>query len=411
MLYPEQWPTISDRLTADHFYDVRHRAIWGAMGTAWKLHGSFDITTLATVLGPNTVMAGGLSYLSSVSDHVTAMGASYYAAIVEDAYRRRSIYLATEQIRDSVGSAQCVTEALTALIDTARKMEEQHTAACNTSLRSALQEVFKHIEDCQRGRTGQIETGLARLDEALLISPPDLVVLAARPGQGKTALAMNISRNVLETGRAVGFVSLEMGRDQLLLRWLSMLSGVSVDRMRRRSGIQDHDYSTLTNAATRMTTWNLQIEDGVDKSIADIRQIARTWKQKHAIELLVVDYFQLLSGGDGKFSSREQEMAHCSRQLKALAKELHLPVLLLCQMNRELERRRTSKNPYPRPTMADLRETGQLEQDADIITFLHNDDEESDEDVSLIIAKQRQGRSGIDVPLRFVHHNQRFESA
>lgn len=409
MLYPDQWSSVADQLTVEHFHDPRHQAIWGAMMQAWPRHRTLDVVTLVTTLGGNVAAAGGLSYLSAISDHITAMGASYYVPLVVDAYQRRCMFLATEQMRNDVAACSSSAAALTLLVETARRQEEQHKPVAEPSMREALRETFRVIEACQAGQSGQIQTGLDKLDEALVMMPPDLVLMAARPGCGKTAMAMNIARHMLTLGRPVGFISLEMSRSQLLMRWISMMTGISVDRMRRKDGIYDNDFPRLTDAAQQMAGWSLHIEDGTDKTIADIRQVARGWRQQHGIELLVVDYFQLLAGGDG-FNSREQEMAHCSRQLKSLCKELGIPALVLCQMNRELERRRSSKNPNPRPTMADLRETGQLEQDADIITFLHSDDDDPDS-VSLIIAKQRQGRSGVDVPLRFARHSQRFETA
>lgn len=410
MLYPEQYPAIADRLTADHFYDHRHRAVWLAMGGEWKQRGGFNPVTLADSMSREALSAcGGVAYLTLLADHLTTIGASYYVPLVEDAYRRRCLCFATEQVLSDVAASNTAMEALTYLVEATRREEERLQLNADPSMRDALGDMFRLLEACQMGQSGQVETGLKDVDETLVIMPPDLVLLAARPGCGKTAFAMNVAKHMLSLGKPVGYVSLEMGRTQLLMRWMSMLSGVPVDRMRRRNGLEVWELPKLTEIAQEMLAWPLHIEDGTDKTITDIRAIARTWRQKHGIELLIVDYFQLLSGGDGH-NSREQEMAHCSRQLKSLCKEIGIPSLVLCQMNREMERRRNSKNPNPRPSMSDLRETGQLEQDADIITFLHRDDDDSDA-VSLIIAKQRQGKSGLDVPLRFVRHNQRFETA
>ena len=402
LLQPEHWPELSDRLTPEHFYDFRHQYVWRAMAAAHREHGSIDLGTVVTVAAQWIDNLGGLPYVTELSDHVTAIGPTYYAGLVEDAFRRRSVWLATARVHHDVTSALTASHALDLLTQAAEE-EANRAPAEPQTMHTILGATWDAIKEYQYGAAGLVKSGLAQLDKLLVVLPPDLVVLAARPGQGKTAFALQWARHLLSEGGRVGFVSLEMASTQLAMRWLSSMSGVSTADMRRERGIDVSRYDSLTRATERMAGWDLCLDDSAEQTIGEIRAQVRQWHRAKPLNLLIVDYFQLLSGV-GEYHSRENELADCSRQLKALAKELSIPVLLLCQMNRGIEKRVSRSNPNPRPTKADLRETGQLEQDADAILFLHEEDGQE----MVLIDKQRQGQAPAEAHIRFDRTRQIF---
>lgn len=358
---------------------------------------------LVGVIGERMDLVGGLPYLSSLSDCVTTMGMNYYVPLLQNFYRRRCMYHGAEQLLNQVLETYSADESLQKLTEFAQQ-EQERAETKEHNMHETLKSTFALVEACQRGVAGQVSTGIPSLDSKLIMMPPDLVLLAARPSVGKTAFALWVSRCLLEQGGRVAFFSLEMSKEQLTMRWLSMLSGVSTETMLRRDGFKQQIAAVdkLQHAAQQMVEWGLEVHDGGDTTIADVRAQARAWHQQEPLSLVVVDYFQLLSaaGYDGR---REQELAFCSRQLKALAKELNVPVLALCQMNRAIEARENSKNPNPRPKKSDLRETGQLEQDADVIMFLHPED-----GLLALIEKQRMGKAPAEARLHFHAATQRF---
>lgn len=402
LLQPEHWPELSDRLTTEHFYDHRHQFVWRAIAAAEREHGTIDLVSLVTVAGKWIDSLGGLAYVASLSDHITTLGPTYYARLVEDAYRRRSVWRTAYRVHENASSSLSASHALDLLTQAAEE-EANRAPAEPQTMHKILGDTWDAIREYQYGAAGLVKSGLAQLDELLVVLPPDLVVLAARPGQGKTAFALQWARHLLSEGGRVGFVSLEMASTQLAMRWISSLSGVSTSDMRRQRGIDVSRYDSLTRATEQMRGWDLCLDDSAEQTIGEIRAQVRQWHRKKPLNLLIVDYFQLLSGV-GEYHSRENELADCSRQLKALAKELSIPVLLLCQMNRGIEKRVSRANPNPRPTKADLRETGQLEQDADAILFLHEEDGQE----MILVDKQRQGQAPAEAYIRFDRTRQIF---
>lgn len=378
------------------------------MGPVFDEHGNLDVTTIVFALKGHLPYVGGLAYLDSISSRFpTTSMPGYHAGLIEDAYRQRCIYFAAESVREEAANATNSTLALGALLDAA-KQEEERAQIKDESLRAALKETISLIEQCQLGQAGRILTGIDKVDDKLAIMPPDFLLMAGRPGTGKTAAALGTAEAMCEAGDAVGYVSLEMEKSQLIMRLLARRSGVPTDKMRREHSIDSSGFAKLAHAAEMISKWPLHLDDSSGMTVEKLRVLARGWKRKHDIKLLIVDYFGLLSA-EGKWGSREEELAHCSKQLKKLCKDLQIPIWCLVQMNRSIEQRASNKNPNPRPTKSDLRDTGQLEQDADIILFLWKPDPDDDSAVTWIIDKQRQGQAPWDLNLRFNKKRQIFK--
>lgn len=401
------YPELRDRLTSEHFYDPRHQHMWGQLGHIYDEHGNLDISTVVFGLKSHLEYVGGLAYLDDISNRFPATSMpGYHAGLIEDAYRQRCIYFTAEAVRDESALATNSTHALGLLLDAA-KQEEERAVVKDESLKTSLNETMELIVKCQRGQAGRVHTGIEKVDEKLILMPPDFLLLAGRPSTGKTAASLGVAEALCEAGKGVGLVSLEMEKSQLLMRMLARISGVPTDQMRREHGIPDEGFSKLAHAAETMYKWPLYIDDSSGMTVEQLRVLARGWKRKHDIKLLIIDYFGLLNA-EGKWGSREEELAHCSKQLKKLCKDLEIPIWCLVQMNRSIEQRATNKNPNPRPNKADLRDTGQLEQDADAILFLWKPDPDDDNAVTWIIDKQRQGQAPWDINLRFNKQRQTF---
>jgi replicative DNA helicase len=256
-----------------------------------------------------------------------------------------------------------------------------------------------------------VATGFADLDEKTSgFQPSDLIIIAGRPSMGKTAFCLNIAQHAATVEKVPTVVfSLEMSKEQLALRMLC--SEARIDNHKLRSGhIAENEWGKLTMAAGRLSEASLFIDDTPGMSVFEMRAKARRLKAEHGLGMIIIDYMQLMSGSKSRADSREQEISEISRSLKALAKELNVPVLALSQLNRRLEDRTDKK-----PQMSDLRESGAIEQDADVILFIyreevyHRDSEEAKGKAEVIIGKQRNGPIG-DIPLTFINEYTRFET-
>jgi replicative DNA helicase len=287
-----------------------------------------------------------------------------------------------------------------------------------TGLRELLEKTWKHVETLEERKeliTG-VPTGYHQLDELTSgLQPSDLVILACRPGMGKTSLALNIGQYAsIKEGKTVGVFSLEMASDQLVMRLLC--GEARVDSHRVRSGyLSSDDWQDLAKAMSRLSEAKIFIDDTPAMSIIEMRSKSRRLKSEHGLDLLIIDYMQLMSGTTGRpqrFENRQQEISAISRALKALAKELSVPVLALSQLSRAPEQRRGDH----RPQLSDLRESGSIEQDADVVLFVFREDlyrkDEEEEDTGIaevIIGKQRNGPTGV-VKLAFIDQWTRFEN-
>lgn len=403
------------------FYDLRHQTIFKAMADMDERRMAIDVITLQQFLKDKQVLeqVGGIAYLSVLPDVVSsAANLSYYLDIViEKAMLRHMIHTATEvvgRIYDFEGDvAQLMDETerrVLAVRDFVGKSEYK-------SVREAVKRVINRIEDLHT-KPNQIlglTTGLADLDKQISgLVAGSMIVVAARPSQGKTSLCMNIVEHVcIDLGLPVGVFSLETSIDNLVMRMLCSRSRVNARNI-RDGFLAERDFPKLTGAAGKIAASNLFIDDASGLSIMELRARARRMHQQHGIKLLVIDYLQLLIAtmNGRRIDKREREVAEISSGIKALGKELGIPILAISQISREVDK---SKR---KPTMADLRESGALEQDADVIGLLHKTDREEDGydeceaavAMDLLIAKNKDGQTG-PVKLTFLKSYTRFESA
>lgn len=381
------------------FYREAHRKIFSAMLQLYERNEPVDLITLSEVLKKNGDFesVGGLEYLNNLVNSVaTAANISYYAQIIkEKSLLRKLIQRATAIINEGYEIAGDINDFLDRAERLIFEISEDRVRPSFFSLKDILKSSFKTIEKLYEKRqliTG-VPTGFTKLDELTSgLQPSDLIIVAGRPSMGKTAFALNISQYAaIEAGVTTAIFSLEMAKEQLALRMLC--SKAKVDAHRLRGGfLSESDWPKLTRAAGLLSEAPIFIDDTPAISVLEMRAKARRLKAEHNLGLIVVDYLQLMRGRSDS-ETREQEISDISRSLKALAKELNIPVLALSQLNRRVEDRGDK-----RPQLADLRESGAIEQDADVIIFLYRDevynrseDNPNKGKAEIIIGKQRNG--------------------
>ena len=408
--------SIYTELKAEDFYHPAHRVLYRAMVTVGDAGTPVDIHTLVDHLERNQLLeeVGGRVAVAEISDYdVTAANILHHARIVRDrAMRRRVIQTATSIVEMSYDADDSSDRILDNAESKIFEISRETARVTFRSLRDEMQGAFDYVEALM-GRGGQltgVPTGFRELDEKTGgLQPGDLVVLAARPSMGKTALALNIARNAAVLHRKkVAVFSLEMTAQALVLRVLAAEAELDVSRFRSGYiGVDDH--RKLQQAASRLGTAELWIDDSGTITILEMKAKCRRAKANQGLDLLILDYLQL-ANSDRRTERREQEISEISRGLKSLAKELDIPVLALSQLNRGPEAR-TGRD--KRPLLADLRESGAIEQDADAIFFIYRDEIYNREDESvrglaeLIIAKQRNGPVGT-IELTFQSRYTRF---
>lgn len=386
-------------LSASDFYREAHRKIFSAMLQLYERNEPVDLITLSEILKKKDELeaVGGLEYLNQlVSSVPTAANISYYANIVkEKSLLRKIIHRATEIINEGYGNSRDINEFLDRAERLIFEISEDRVRPSFFPLKDILKTSFKTIEKLYEKRqliTG-VPTGFTKLDELTSgLQPSDLIIVAGRPSMGKTTFALNITQHAaIEAGITSAIFSLEMAKEQLALRMLC--SEAKVDAHRLRGGfLSESDWPKLTRAAGILSEAPIFIDDTPAISVLEMRAKARRLKAEHNLGLIVVDYLQLMRGRADS-ETREQEISDISRSLKALAKELNIPVVALSQLNRRVEDRGDK-----RPQLADLRESGAIEQDADVIIFLYRDEvyNRSDDNphkgkAEIIIGKQRNG--------------------
>ena len=389
-------------LKAEDFYREAHRVIFEVIVHLSNKGEPIDIITVSEELTRRNMLdkVGGIPYLTALANAVpTAANIEYYARIVGEKSLLRSIITVASNI---ISMGYEGAEEVNVIMDEAEKQIFQVTQRRNTkgfvSLRNILIETFERIEmlyESKGGVTG-LPTGFTDLNRMTAgLQPSDLIILAARPSMGKTTFALNIAQSAaVEQKIPVIVFSLEMSKEQLALKLLCSEAGV--DNQRIRTGtLMDCDWPRLSHALGSLSEAAMFIDDTPGVTALDIRAKARRIKAEHGLGLIVIDYLQLMqSNGKGRSENRQQEVSDISRTLKSLARELHVPVVALSQLSRAVEQR-TDK----RPNLSDLRESGSLEQDADLVAFLYREDyynPETDKKniTELIIAKQRNGPVG-----------------
>ncbi|QQS19548.1 replicative DNA helicase [Candidatus Saccharibacteria bacterium] len=409
---------IADRITPDDFFDARHARIYEALRALYEKRSAIDVLTLADQLKGNGFleMVGGSSYLTELTNFVpTAAHVEQYADIVAQKALRRRLISASAEMAD-LGRDE--SKALQELIEEAEArlfaVSQQHVKQSVVSLESVLADSFERLDDLHKDKNKLrgVPSGYRDLDNILAgFQRSDLFIIAARPSMGKTAFVLNLAHKVATLAKeSVLIFSLEMSKEQLVDRLLAMESGV--DAWALRTGkLTDDDFERLGEAMGTLSEAKIFIDDSPGITVSDLRTKSRREAHTQKLGLIVVDYLQLMSGG-GKYSNegnRVQEISEISRGLKGIARELNVPVIALSQLSRSVE----SRNPKI-PQLSDLRESGSIEQDADVVAFLYREDYYEPESerkniMDVLIKKHRNGPTG-GVELYFDREKQRIRS-
>ncbi len=405
----------AETLRAEDFYSSANADVFRTVCELFDERKDIDIVVLTEELKKRELLdkVGGSGYLMALFDAVpTAANVGHYIEIVrEKSLRRRLIKAATEIVSRSHDDGVDLEELLDEAEKSVFEVTESHTTSDAVSMRDVLRETFSRIEQMERregGLTG-LSTGFYDLDELTSgLQDSEMIVVAARPSMGKTSLALNICEHVaLVESKACLIFSLEMSANQLVQNMLCSYARLDAHRM-RRGMLADNEWADLTLAFGALSEAPIFIDDGAGLSLREIRARARRLKAREDIRLIVVDYLQLMESTGRRRDSREQEIAEVSRGMKALARELRVPVIAISQLNRSVEGREGH-----RPRMSDLRESGSIEQDADVVILLHRPDYYDENDrpgiAELILAKQRNGPTG-RVDLVFRRECMRFEN-
>jgi len=400
-LDPQALITASEILLADDFYHNAHKKIFETMLRLSDQGKAIDVVTVTEELSAKKEIedVGGLSYLLELANAVpTAANVAHYAKIVEEkALLRRLIRVATKIVEDGY-TREDEVEAL--LGEAEKKMMEvanRKNAGDFKHVKDVLVETFDNIEQLQsrKGDVTGIPTGFRDLDSITAgFQRNDLIIVAARPSVGKTAFALNVAQSVAVQAREnVAIFSLEMGAEQLVMRMLCAEGNIDAQVL-RTGALNTEDWGKLTMAMGSLSNSGIFIDDTPGVRINEIRAKCRRLAQEHGLGMILIDYLQLIQGSGKPGENRQQEVSEISRSLKGLARELKVPVIALSQLSRGVEQRQDK-----RPMMSDLRESGSIEQDADIVAFLYRDDyydkeSESKNMIEIIIAKQRNGPTG-----------------
>lgn len=406
--------TVEEVLQPKDFYLPGHQSIYQAMAELAKSNKRIDMITLQDTLQKEGQLesVGDITYLIELQENIPSFGMlEQHVAIIRTKSILRdlisssldiitSCYAQNEQDIDHV-----IDEAEKKIFHIVHNRSQQNFVQLNIWLKRTFQHLSS-IKSSKKGVTG-VTSDFKTLDKFTSgFQPGDLIILAARPSMGKTSFALNVAINAAKQGQGVGVFSLEMSAEQLTLRLLSTESGIDHQKIRNAT-ISSEEWIELTHVAAELGEMKLYIDDAPGLNIMELRAKARKLKAQHDVSMLVVDYLQLLTSAR-RHENRHLEVSEISRFLKALAKELAIPIIALSQLSRAVDSR-TDK----RPMLSDLRESGAIEQDADVIMFLYRDvvynqETETPELSELIIGKQRNGPTGT-VPLRFVRELTKFE--
>jgi len=414
-LEPQALITAAELLMPEDFYRMAHEKIFQTMIILSDKGQAIDVVTVTEELSAKKELedVGGISYLMEIANSVpTAANIVHYARIVEEkALLRRLIRVATSIVEDGYAREDEV-EAL--LAEAEKKMMEvsnRKNAGDFVHIKDVLVETYDSIEllHTQKGDVTGIPTGFRDLDKITAgFQRNDLIIVAARPSVGKTAFALNVAQNVAtKTDENVAIFSLEMGAEQLVMRMLCAEGNIDAQVL-RTGALEAEDWRKLTMAMGSLSNAGIFIDDSPGIRVNDIRSKCRRLQQEHGLGMIMIDYMQLIAGSGTKpGENRQQEVSEISRSLKSLARELKVPVVALSQLSRGVEQRQDK-----RPMMSDLRESGSIEQDADIVSFLYREDyydkeTENQNMIEIIIAKQRNGPTGT-VTLAFAKEYNKF---
>ena len=390
---------VSSILLPGDFYREAHRIVFEAMLEMSYKGSPIDMLSLSEFLRDKNLFekVGGVAFITHLSNiSPSAANATYYAKIVKDKALLRNLINAASDIADSAFAG---SDDIVNLLDNAERkvlaISASHDTGSAVPVKSLLKEAIGRIEmayEAKGGLTG-LPSGFDDLDRLTSgLQPSDLILLAARPSMGKTALTLNLAANVaLRKKKSVAFFSLEMSSIQLLMRLISSESGVDSKQI-QRGDVSPDEWAAIMGACDNLYNAPLYIDDNSNINVAELRSRARRIQSEHGLDLIIIDYLQLMQGRHtGSNDNRQQEVADISRSLKSLARELKVPVIALSQLSRSVENRQIK-----RPMLSDLRESGSLEQDADIVMFLYREDyyvkdTENQNITELIVAKHRNG--------------------
>lgn len=385
-----------DGLRREHFYRAEHAAIYAQICELISAGAGADVVTLYERFQAKgqAEEIGGLEYLTRLAMHTPGANVARYASIIRDKAVKRQLLSLSSEMQDmaiSSDPSKVVVDRLQAKLES---MAGERVKSDPVRASEDLGNYFDQLQAEAEGAVSALSTGFRDLDDKLGggLRAGELVIVAGRPGMGKTAFAMNIANRVAETGAAL-ILSMEMPKAQLHQRNVSMLGSLPLNLLRAPARMQGTDWDHVTAATRRIADLNLYLDDQPGLTMLEVRSKSRLVKRKHGLSLLVVDYIGLMTGGPTE--SRNVEVGSYSRGLKTLSKELGVPIIALAQLNRGLENRSNK-----RPTMADLRDSGEIEQDADIIMFLYRDevynpDSRAKGICEVLVEKQRMGETGM----------------
>lgn len=400
MLDPRVLPTISGRLRDEDFYLEKHRILYSAMLEIQEADSTIDLRTVQAKLEHQQTLekVGGMAYLASLDLDLPDLGRveTYVELVKERSVRRRLIAASGEIIRDCLDGGVDADIALARAEQSVFALGEEAVQRGFTSLGEILHQTLEDLEERPGSTLIGVPTGFIDFDRMTHgLNRGNLIIIAGRPGMGKTSLALNIAQHVaLREKRGAAIFSLEMSQQELALRVLCSESNVPFSSL-RKGHLSQAQWQRIIQAAKGASDAPLYIDDSPNPSLLEVASKARRLKAEKGVELVILDYLQLMQAG-GKYENRNLEIAAISRGMKQLAKELDLPVIALSQLSRAPERRGSDH----RPQLSDLRESGSIEQDADLVAFVYRDeiynpdDEDAKNMAELIIAKHRNGETG-----------------
>ena len=382
---------VAEFLAPEDFYDDRHKEIFISAVELFEERVPIDVLTVSERLKKrkSLKMVGGSGYLADLVNKVpTAAHVEHYGRIVKDAATKRALMAVTSRLMEfSMDESLAAPELLDKAESEIFSLTQRHLADTFTPIKAALAESFDRLDELHKQAEGLrgVPTGFKDLDDVLAgMQKSNLLILAARPGVGKTSLALNIAQNLaVKYKRPVGFFSLEMSKEELVDRLL--VAQADIDAWKLKTGkLAEEDFTKLSNAIGELAEAPLFIDDTPALSILEMRTKARRLQVESGVDLIVVDYLQLARSR--QLENRVQEVSEISQGLKNLAREIKVPVLAISQLSRAVEQRGTRK-----PQLADLRESGSIEQDSDVVMFLWREEEDNSENINLDIAKHRNG--------------------
>jgi replicative DNA helicase len=412
-----------DILDTPSFYDPKHQAIYRAIRELFGTSQPIDLLTVVNQLRNNGELeiAGGAVYVAQLTNRVaSAAHAEFHARIISQKFiQRELIRMCAEVLKDAYDDTTDVFELLGKAEKDLFAIAENNMKKNVDVMQNVVREAIEEIEKASKNQDGisGVPTGFRALDKLTSgWQRSDMIVIAARPAMGKTAFVLSMARNTaVDYGMGVAIFSLEMSSVQLVKRLIASEARISAEKL-RKGDLAEHEFQQLHSRITKLSTAPIYIDDTPGISIFDLRAKCRRLKMQYDIQMVIIDYLQLMTAGGGKGSgNREQEISSISRSIKEIAKELNVPVIALSQLSRSVETRGGDK----KPILSDLRESGAIEQDADIVSFIYrpeyynimeSEDGQSNEGVGeIIIAKHRNGATD-SVRLRFIGQYARFDN-